>query len=102
MECNLTKMERFWLYRNHINIVALLLSISIIVKILEFVFNFDLYVLAPALSLIVYIIILRRLCIINKLYYVKLDFRKIYKLQKHKSKNKQRTYQLQKAFHGSG
>lgn len=87
MECNLTKMERFWLYRNHINIVALLLSISIIVKILELVFNFDLYVLAPALSLIVYIIILRRLCIINKLYYVKLDFRKLYELQKHKSKN---------------
>ncbi len=87
MECKVTKKERFWLYRNHINIVASLLSIYFIVQICEFLFSFDSYCFPETIWLITDIIILRRFHIIYKLYYVRLDFRKLYELQKHKSKN---------------
>ena len=94
MEYDLTRREKFIIHANHIKIISLLLIIGWIMPTVGLICkdgneSFNLCYFIPTFVFILAAITtdLRRRCILRKMLTIKLDFRKAYELQKHRSKN---------------
>jgi len=91
---SMTKEERFLIHSKHIKRTFVLLIIGWIAPIVSFLIkdeneHISLYSFMPTLIflLIAIIIDLRRRFILRKLFYVKLNIRKVYEMEKRRSKN---------------